>query len=297
MKNSDYEYIYPGTSISIHDVQKVELEMLIEFDRICRKYSIPYSLIGGTLLGSIRHGGFIPWDDDIDVAMLRSDYDKFIKVAFTEMDSSLFLQTCFTDPQAVLQFAKIRKNNTIYEYSMDVGSKYHKGIWIDIFPYDNVKTNRKSIFVMSTQIKFLYALTTSSVKKRIEETSSYTKKAVRYFMRAILILLRKPTVDKMLLSVFTKYSNLNTEYVTSLTNGITKKRFNFPEKTGYPYTNLVKRSEFEKIIDVNFCGHSFMAFKNYDRFLRDNYGDYMVLPSEDKRFPEHDIVSISLSEK
>ena len=85
----------------------VEMEMLAELDRICKKYDIKYFAEGGTLLGAVRHGGFIPWDDDVDIAMLREDYDKFCKVAPDEISAPLFFQDCHTDNIKFL-FSRIR---------------------------------------------------------------------------------------------------------------------------------------------------------------------------------------------
>ena len=98
---------YPN-GVSIKEVQAVKLEILIEFDRIVEN-SIPYQLFAGTLLGAIRHKGFIPWDDDIDVCLLRKDYERFLHVSKNDLNDSYYLQTCFSDPASIVQFAKIRK--------------------------------------------------------------------------------------------------------------------------------------------------------------------------------------------
>lgn len=116
------------------DLQKVEFDILVEFDRICRKFNLKYFLFSGTLLGAVRHGGFIPWDDDIDVAMPINDYYKFVKICKTELGEDYFLQTYNTD-YVNFWYAKIRKNNTTMLESGFENVNMHHGVWIDIFPY------------------------------------------------------------------------------------------------------------------------------------------------------------------
>lgn len=120
----------------LRQLQLSELEILKEFVRICEKHHLKYVLTGGTLLGAVRHGGFIPWDDDIDVAMLRADYDRFAQLCKDELGPKFFYQSPATDPYYFLTYAKIRKNGTeIYEERFRK-AKFHKGIFIDIFPLD-----------------------------------------------------------------------------------------------------------------------------------------------------------------
>ena len=98
----------------MNQIQQHQLNMAKEVDRICKKYNLRYSIAGGTLLGAIRHQGFIPWDDDLDISMPREDYDKFIKIAQQELGKKYFLQTWDTDKNFVFPFAKIRENNTLF---------------------------------------------------------------------------------------------------------------------------------------------------------------------------------------
>lgn len=120
----------------LRKLQLCELEILKEFVRICNRFSLRYYLTGGTLLGAVRHQGFIPWDDDIDVAMPREDYDRFAQIAPQELDPQYFYQSPDTDPYYFLSYNKIRKNGTeIYEERFENG-KFHKGIFIDLFPLD-----------------------------------------------------------------------------------------------------------------------------------------------------------------
>ena len=120
----------------LRKLQLCELEILLEFVRICEQFSLRYYLVGGTLLGAVRHQGFIPWDDDIDVAMPREDYDRFAQIAPRELAPQYFYQSPKTDPNYFLTYAKIRKNGTeVYEERFK-DAKFHKGVFIDIFPLD-----------------------------------------------------------------------------------------------------------------------------------------------------------------
>lgn len=120
----------------LRKLQKIELELFDEFTRICVKYRLRYYLIGGTLLGALRHQGFIPWDDDIDVGMPREDYDRFANLCGEQLHSNFFYQSVDTDPNYFLTYAKLRKKGTeVYEERFE-NSKFHKGIFLDIFPLD-----------------------------------------------------------------------------------------------------------------------------------------------------------------
>ena len=123
---------------SLLEHQGIMLELLREFDRICTDFSIPYTLFAGTLLGAVRHDGFIPWDDDLDVALLRKDYDRFLSVAPDALKKSFFLQKEFSEHWPMC-FSKLRKNGTAcIEKSIPKDKQQHQGIYIDIFPIDSL---------------------------------------------------------------------------------------------------------------------------------------------------------------
>lgn len=120
----------------LRQLQLSELEILDEFVRVCEKHGLRYYLAGGTLLGAVRHRGFIPWDDDIDVAMPREDYNRFAEISAQELAPQYFYQCPETDPYYFLTYAKIRRNGTeVYEERFK-DARFHKGVFIDIFPLD-----------------------------------------------------------------------------------------------------------------------------------------------------------------
>lgn len=137
----------------LRKVWDTELEILHEVDRICKKNNIRYFACSGTLLGAIRHGGFIPWDDDIDLVMFREDYNKFRKIAEREMSEKFFCQSGYNDKGFFGGLLHIRKNGTTAILrKMYPKAKYHQGIFIDIFPLDGVIEN-KMLFKIQTQLK------------------------------------------------------------------------------------------------------------------------------------------------
>ena len=125
----------------LHDV---ELEILKEFDRICRKNKIEYYLIGGSLIGAVRHNGFIPWDDDVDVCLTRDNYDKFIKVQAKELDKKrFFFESIETDKECGMLFSKLKRKDSEYLEVTSSKDDSRAGIWIDVFAFDNI--DRKSV--------------------------------------------------------------------------------------------------------------------------------------------------------
>lgn len=280
-----YQYQYEGTNISIQDVQSVELEMLIELDKICKRHHIPYQLFGGTLLGAVRHKGFIPWDDDIDVAMKRADYDRFLQCCEKELPKQYFLQTCFTDPTSIIQFAKIRKNGTRYENDLDNLPTSNTGIWIDIFPLDNVLQESIPSKWQRFQIQFLYAMSTASVENRIAKSPKRWKRMVRRVLSKVLLVVPKKKVDRALLAVYTRYDSKNTGYVSHLTMGGTRDVYE---------RYMQKSAQYDRLTTFDFCGYSFLGPENYEDVLTRIYGDYMTPPPIEQQKPMHRVTVVEL---
>lgn len=132
-------------SSEMKKVWNVELKILSEIIRICKKYGIRYMMNGGSLLGAIRHQGFIPWDDDVDVQMLRPDYDKFVAVVGKELGEDFSIQTMSTDPDWPQNVAKVRynKSSAIDWEQVNLGRKFNQGIFVDVFPLDLIPKDEK----------------------------------------------------------------------------------------------------------------------------------------------------------
>lgn len=261
----------------LEQLQNTELEMLIEVDRICRKNNIKYSLDGGTLLGAIRHDGFIPWDDDADIVMLRPEYDKFYKACQKELDKKrFFLQEYRTDVNYRWGYSKMRRNGTIFLREGQEHIKCNQGVFIDIFVYDNVPDNffvrRIHLFICFCIRKSLY----SEVGRKNADSS---------LMRIWYSMLCKVPRDIWF------YLIAKIAYTTN------KRRHELVRHMTYPYRKECRyglpRECFDEYIEKDFEGHQFKIFKNYDLYLTRLYGDYMTLPPKNMR-KTHPVSEIKL---
>lgn len=255
----------------IRRVQKHLLDILKEIIKVCDELGIEYFLMGGAALGAVRHGGFIPWDDDLDIGMTRENYNLFLKKAPKYLRKDLFLQTYHTEPKSPFYFAKVRKANTEFvEYycrDMDI----HSGIYVDIFPYDSVPDNekeRKSYYKSAKRWLNLY------IAKEVTGTSTtYTgfKKMIYGCIRNILHIVTKPIPKKYL------YYNLDKRL----------QRYNQQPTTYLGYGGLpkiqVRRKNIEQYGWIDFEGIRIKCPYNLEEYLEDNYGNYMQLPPEDER--------------
>ena len=246
----------------LRKLQKTELEMLIEVDRICRKYHIPYSLDGGTLLGAIRHNGFIPWDDDADIIMLRRDYEKFCKACKKELDTDrFFLQDHRTDRHYLWGFAKMRRNNTTFLREGQEHIKCHTGICIDIFYCDNVPDD--------PLLRRLHYFWCFCIRKgQYSKVGRKTEKSP--ILRSWYSLISRIPRDFWFWQMDLQ-ARMTDRKETKLVRHVT---FPLPQRCRYG----LPRKLFDEYIEKDFEGHLFKIFKHYDRYLKMLYGDYMVLP-------------------
>ena len=241
---------------TLRQAQLVMLEMMKVVDKICRKHDIQYWLDAGTLLGAVRHKGFIPWDDDLDIIMPRGDFNRFIEIAPQELPEDLFLQTRKTD-KSIWKWIKIRDNygTFIQKTEKDKKIKYHQGIFMDIFPFDLVKNG--------------YNISKLFLNRRFQ-ISEKTKK-IAWILNPLSTLLVKLIGFERLKKYFIKtHSGNNPRYVTP----------------GIDFTLSFHSFEYDVIFplkEIDFEGYSFMAPSDPDKYLTTIFGDYMKLPEEQAR--------------
>lgn len=253
----------------LRKLQLVQLEILEEFDKICRKNNIKYSLDGGTLLGAVRHKGFIPWDDDIDVIMLRSEYERFFEACKTDLDTNrFFLQESRTDKYCNVGFSRIRRKNSIYSRLGHEHMKYQRGVFIDLFALDNVPDNKIRRVINSSCCFTLRKMLWAESAKKIHEN----------FLLRIWYFLLSLVPREIIFSLLDALKNRNNKKDTKLVAHLT-----------YPYNKRCKygipRSFLGDFTELSFEGKSFMAIAEYDQYLRMLYDDYMKLPPKDKQKP------------
>lgn len=241
-----------------------------DIKRICDKNNIAYFLIEGTLLGAVRHSGYIPWDDDIDIGMLRNDYERFLKVAQDELKSDYFLQTPFTDLESYTLFAKVRKNGTYIEEIGMEKCKCHKGIYVDIFPIDDIKGNTKLV-------EFRIAIIQRLAVIRAMKVYHYKcRRKITRFVMFLFKILPMSLLNKMIKYLAMYDNNKNARMVTNIYSiyGIRKQ--------------LVQREVYGKGKSCIFENREYTIPVSPDTILSQVYGDdYLQLPPVDERKSRH----------
>ncbi|HHX38250.1 MAG TPA: LicD family protein, partial [Clostridiaceae bacterium] len=241
MVQSEGFVLRPG-SREIQQVHALQLHLLSEVDRLCRAHGIHYYLLFGTLLGAVRHAGFIPWDDDVDIGVKRDDYDRLLDLLELELDPErYFIQTAANDAGITIPFAKVRCQKTIFEeYNAPVGAEYHQGVFLDIFPLDNVPDDDKAARRM--KLKFLYYH--FSLRRKVEGYRSN-----RWYVNllySIGALHDIPTLLQKRHRVMTSCQDDQTFRLIAMPSA----RVDYDE-------SYVLREQMDPPIDIDFCGRLF----------------------------------------
>ena len=266
----------------LRKVQLTQLEIAKEIKRVCEENDIRYFMYRGTFLGAVRHQGFIPWDDDMDFAMLRQDYEKFCKIAPAKLKPEYFLQNWHTDPNYALPFGKIRKRNTVYVEAKSAVLQ-ENGLYVDIYPLDFAPENAEERKALAGKLLHLFRvkLMKSGYTPWMEEDRTIWKKRIGYlpYQAAVLLVSQEKLIRKYeaLVSAVPESDVLYEQ--SALSKGFYYDRGLYEELQPYPYE------------DTQFLGP-----KEYDLVLSSLYGDYMQLPPEDKRENRHQILKLDFGE-
>ena len=260
----------------IKQVQLCEIEILQEIDCICKKHNLEYFAIGGTALGAVRHEGFIPWDDDIDIGMARSDYEKFLKIASKELPDEYHIQNIFTESKSPFYFTKIRKNKTKFvEYYLR-DYPIHHGIFVDIFPFDAIPDNRIVEKIHFRIVRMLYQLflakSLDTVCSSFLEQKGDFQKTYKHYVRKMLHALLRPVPKKVLFWSLDKCSRMFNKKDTKRIGHVSRKRLMVDKEVLYP------------ICCLSFDGFMMPVPNDYDAYLESQFGDYWSLPPEEKRY-------------
>ena len=253
----------------IQQVWAVEQEILDVIHSVCTEHGLRYSLAYGTLIGAVRHGGFIPWDDDIDLVMPREDYEKLLSIWEKAAPEGYILQNVRTDPDYTNTFTKIRKDHTTFLQDEAEGKKgYHKGIFVDIFPGDRVAPGK-----LSRAIQY------AAIAANLLYTRGYTSGSNGVIGLAERCLLALPVRIRPGVRNFT-------ERILRRWNGDTTLLWVFPSTISWAKKYQTPKL-FENMGQIQYCGKLYSCVADPDGFLRADYGDYMQLPSEEERVWKH----------
>lgn len=265
------EKIEYGREILLDEQKILQMDVLTAIDEFCRDNNIKYSMACGTMLGAVRHKGYIPWDDDIDIYLLREDYDKLMVQFPLQYKGHIQVLSLERSKKWDKPYGKAFDNRTIVVENADYGERY--GINIDIFPVDEVPDEEAEWKSYDTRRRALY----QKYAKRMAVLSFSLNPGI--FARWVYYGLLKTFVSrrKMALKMDAyckKWRNKGFSRVFECCQGIFQKK---------PF----KKEVFNQLVDYPFEDRHFLGFENYDEYLRNGFGDYMTLPPFEKRITHH----------
>ena len=260
-------------AVTLKQLQQTEYEILCTVDDFCAKHDIRYALFCGTLLGAVRHQGFIPWDDDVDIAMTRDEYVKFCRCWKEHPAEGYIFQDLESDPYCTISHGKVRKDGTVLLTPAENPERGHHGIWIDIFPLDKMGTGMVNGWRVRRQAQKIILLTRA--RDRIPSDGA-GKRLFRSFVRVVPEAIRQRALKRAITWLVNNDERLKNGYVwKSLAAGWHIKKWTFPQEMAEAYDTLT------------FNGRSFPVFRDYRTMLNILYGDYMQLPPPSERVCKH----------
>ena len=269
--------------LKLSDIQSLSLSILKRFHEFCIDNDLRYSLAYGSLIGALRHKGFIPWDDDIDIIMPRPDYDRFCSLfqidglgLLSEKNNGYYLNYC-----RVFDTAK-----TMSDCILPIAKDYSGGAWIDVFPADGVSDDKEEFTRNINELKKNWML----------------QLRYRYSLTSFQNIVRTCGIKDLFILSAIKISGQGRKQLERNNNIIRNNAIKIPYRSTSHWSQLAVLDDgirnyqlcedFEETIDTEFEGHTFKIMKGYDRVLRNIYGDYMQLPPENQRHPKHGFLTL-----
>ena len=255
-----------NNQIELEEIKHIEVEILTEIDRLCKKHDLTYFLAYGTLLGAVRHKGFIPWDDDIDIIMPIDDYTKLLNLFDDECDDKYIMHSRFSDKNYWLSFAKVRRIDTLFNENTILNIKSHKGIFVDIFPMYNMSIDEECI-----EKKVLLSSRLAGAvmhKAKVNISMGKVSKILSYLPISISKMNRK--IDKIFIHEKTG------KYIAPMDINAANYR-----------SSIYTDSDIYPIKEIEFEGKMFNAPNSMIDILTRNYGNYMKLPPESEQVSCH----------
>lgn len=258
----------------LEEVLKLQVEILAKVDAFCRDHSILYTVDGGTCIGTVRHKGYIPWDDDIDIAMTRPNYDRFIH-SFNGNFEELVLYAPELDWNYYAPYANVCDNRTVLYEGANRHNGMDIGVKIDVFPIDGVASDLSVYHRYSKLLKLLWRLL---FVKRYDNNTLIPRQKKAFLKYSIIKLISSPLrysfIQQLINKLATKFPYDTAEFVED---------FVMP----WPHDVRCSRQAFEEYEDAQFEDITVSILKGYDEYLTKLYGDYMKLPPEEKRVNHH----------
>ena len=254
------------TRLSLREIQQEELNLLLQFHEFCKEKNLIYYLCGGTLLGAVRHKGFIPWDDDIDISMPRPDYDRMIQM-IRNKETNLQVRA-FELGNFEFPYAKLINPNL--EVKLEYSTSKASYLWVDIFPIDGLPDSLKETEALYKKVHYLL-MSLKIAQAKPGTGKSFVKKIIKLFVQHLLNLYGEKRLANHLKSLALGTPYASAKWVGGVTWGL------------YGIGERVPKNEFEKTVLLEFEGLQLPTFSCWEMYLKGMYGDYMKLPPEEKR--------------
>ncbi|MBQ9131940.1 MAG: LicD family protein [Clostridia bacterium] len=255
----------------------IQLDLVKQLDRICKKHNLRWYPMWGTLLGVIRHKGYIPWDDDMDVVMPRADYEKLIAICQTELSNPYFLQTTLNDKQCYYMWVTLRNSNTTGNRETCLSKQQNNGIGIDIMPLDGCQDKPLAYKISRFPVRVATVLANTYVN---EFNTGKIAVILRKFLRLFKFNYKKAYLWAEKQNKKFKWENYNRVAFRAHADPLTK----------VIQRDMWLKEDFATTIDMPFENITIPVPCGYDRILKQIYGDYMKFPPMDKRQGKHDMV-------